>query len=171
MPEGLKNIAGAENYKFRKNIIVFILRKSYLEWIETIFDGILYARNLICTFITYFRVAEANMGGVIWHKPCLLTNFQSISFFPVLLETKGFLPALPPKVFSFEHLKSCWQGLYAGNKNLPKSSSTCKLCKGGRAKLHQHNKSKNLTVKLQWLHENSFPHIPTWIFSSAFLLL
>ena len=94
-----KNIAGAENYKFRKNIIVFILRKSYLKWFETIFDGILCARNLICTFITYFRVAEANMGGVIWHKPCLLTNFQSISFFPVLLETKGFLPALPPKSF------------------------------------------------------------------------
>ena len=43
------------------------------------------------------------MGGVIWHKPCLLTNFQSISFFPVLLETKGFLPALPQK---FSHLNT-----------------------------------------------------------------
>ena len=169
MPEGPRYVGGAENYKIRKNIIVFILRKSYLKWFETIFDGILCARNLICTFITYFRVAEANMGGVIWHKPCLLTNFQSISFFPVLLETKGFLPALPQKFSHLNTLKVVDRDFMLAIRTYQKAA--CKLCKGGRAKLHQHNKSKNLTVKLQWLHENSFLHIPTWIFSSAFLLL
>ena len=105
------------------------------------------------------------MGGVIYAG--ILTNFQSISFFPVLLETKGFLTRQEAKSFLIWTPKSCWQGLYAGNKNSYQKAS---VCKGGVQNYINNTKaSKELDRKIAaWLHENSFPHIPTWIFSSAF---
>ena len=94
-------------------------------------------------------------------KPCLLTNFQSISFFPELLETKGFLPASPQKFSHLNTLKVVDRDFMLAIRTYQKAAAAQLVnCKGGRAKLHQHTKAKNLTVKLQWLHENSFPHSP-----------
>ena len=73
------------------------------------------------------------MGGVIWHKACLLlTNFQSISFFPVLLETKGFLPALPQKFSHLNTLKVVDRDFMLAIRTYQKAAQLVNCCaKGG----------------------------------------
>ena len=71
------------------------------------------------------------MGGVIWHKPCLLTNFQSISFFPVLLETKGFLPALPQKFSHLNTLKVVDRDFMLAIRTYQKAAQLVNCAKGG----------------------------------------
>ena len=79
-------------------------------------------------------------------KPCLLTNFQSISFFPELLETKGFLPASPQKFSHLNTLKVVDRDFMLAIRTYQKAA--CKLCKRGACKTTSTQQVKELDRKI-----------------------